>query len=174
MQDPSLSYRPSVWRSTLFLIAWLGLGLWTLNAVSQRRILECTYQGTQPHCQLTRQKLFESTGPIDLDRPQAAQVEEHKSNMARSSTIYRVLLTTQGDRVALTSQDSSGFSHKHRMVEDINQFLAQPRSPRLRVDGGYGALFWIVGGIFGSLSVLFIGGTGLTVAWWWQDRSLTR
>jgi hypothetical protein len=174
MQNPSLSYRPPVLRSLLFLAVWLGLGLWALNAVSQRRILECTHKGPQPHCQLTTQKLFESTGPIDLDRPQKAQVEEYESNTSRSSTMYRVLLITRGDRVALTNQDSSGFSLKHRMVEDINQFLAQPRSASLRVDGGYGALFWIVGGIFGSLSVLFIGGTGFTVALWWQNRSITR
>jgi hypothetical protein len=174
MQNPSRSYRPPVWRSTLFLIAWLGLGFWALNAVSQRRILTCAYQGTQPHCQLTTPKLFESTGPIDLDRPQKAQVEEYESNTSRSSTMYRVLLITRGDRVALTNQDSSGFSHKHQMVEEINQFLAQPRSASLQVDGGYGALFWIVGGIFGSLSVLFIGGTGFTVALWWQNRSLAQ
>jgi hypothetical protein len=172
MQNPSLSYRPPVLRLLLFLIAWLGLGLWALNAVSQRRILECTYKGPQPHCQLTTQKWFESTGPIDLDRPQAAQLEEYDSNTSDSSTMYRVVLTTQGDRVALTDQDGSGFSHKHRIVEDINRFLAQPRSPRLRVDGGYGALLEIVGGFFGSLSVMVIGGTVVTVALWRQNRSL--
>jgi hypothetical protein len=171
---PPLAYRPPVGRSLLFLIAWLGLGLWALNAVSQRRILECADRGTQPYCQLTTQKLFESTGPVDLDRPQAAQLEEYESNTSESSTMYRVWLITRSDRVALTAQDSSGFSHKRQMVEDINQFLTQPRSAQLRIDGGYGALFWIVGGIFGSLSVLFIGGTGFTVACWWQNRSIAQ
>jgi hypothetical protein len=172
--SPPSVYRPPVWRSILFLLAWLGLGCIGLNAVSQRRILECAYQGTQPYCQLTTQKLFESTGPIDLDRPQAVLLEAYDSNTSRSSTMYRVLLITHSDRVALTAQDSSGFSHKHQMVEDINQFLAQPRSAKLRIDGGNGALFWILGGIFGSLSVLFMGGTGLTVAGWWRNRSLVR
>jgi hypothetical protein len=172
--SPTPGYRPPILRSCLFLIGWLGLGVFGLNAVSQRRIVDCAYQGTQPHCQLTTQKLFESTGPVELDQPQAAQLEEYDSNTSDSSTMYRVLLITRSDRVALTSQDSSGFSHKHQMVEDINQFLTQPRSAKLRIDGGDGALFWIVGGIFGSLSVLFIGGTGLTISLWWRNRSIAR
>jgi hypothetical protein len=175
MQIPSPDQiRPLAWRSDLtaarsgvILLSWLILGAFGLNALSQRRILICAYQAAQPRCQLSAQRLIGSAEAVPFGQLKTAVFDQRRGS--KGATLSQVTLETDQGRFWLTSNDSEGYASKSQIVETINQFLAQPRSDVLRIDPGQSGLFWIGSGIFGSLSLLFAAGTGLSI-YWWCDR----
>lgn len=174
---PPYQIRPLAWRSDLtaarsglILVSWLVLGALGLNALSQRRILVCQYQAAQPRCQLSAQRLVGAAEAVPFAQLQQAELKRQEGWGKKRSRLSQVTLVTDQGQFWLTSNDSEDFASKAQIVEAINQFLAQPRSDGLRIDPGQSGLFWIGSGIFGSLSLLFAGGTGLSIYWWWCDR----
>jgi hypothetical protein len=170
--------RPIRWRSDLtvsrssgVLVSCLVLALFVLNALSQRRSLVCQYQAAQPRCQLTAQRLVGAAEAVPLGELKAAVlVKQPGRHKGKDSTFYQVILETDRGRFWLTSNDRWDFGSKAPIVEEINRFLAQPQAGALRIDSGQSSLFWMMGKIFGSLSLFFLSVTGLTVWWWWRDR----
>jgi hypothetical protein len=174
-------FRPLSWRSDLtvkrssiLLVTWLIVGGFGLNMLSQRRILVCEYQAAQLHCQLTTQRLVGPAEMVSLGQLKSAVVdrEEVRRKNGKYYIHYRVILITDADRGRfwLTSNDSEGVDAKYAMVKAINQFLAQPRSGVLRIEPDERDRVWFLSQVFGGLSLLLIGITGLTIRWWWLDR----
>jgi hypothetical protein len=174
-------FRPLSWRSDLtvkrssiLLVTWLIVGGFGLNMLSQRRILVCAYQAAQLHCQLTTQRLIGPVEMVPLGQLKSAVVdrEEVRRKNGKYYIHYRVILITDADRGRfwLTSPDTEGFAAKSEMAEAINQFLAQPRSGVLRIEPDERDRVWFLSQVFGGLSLLLTGVTGLTIRWWWLDR----
>jgi hypothetical protein len=182
MRIPSpYQFRPLSWRSDLtvkrssiILVAWLIVGGYGLNVLTQRRVLLCEYQAMQPNCQLTTQRLVGPAEAVPLGQLKSAVLdrEEVKRKRGRRDVYYQVILNTDVDRGRfwLTSQDKAGYAAKSEMVETINQFLIQPRSDVLRIEPDEGDRVRFLSEVFGGVSLLLVGVTGLTL-WWWVDRS---
>jgi hypothetical protein len=174
-------FRPLSWRSDLtvkrssiLLVTWLIVGGFGLNMLSQRRILVCAYQAAQLHCQLTTQRLIGPVEMVPLGQLKSAVVDRKEVHGKRNRhyVYYQVILITDADRGRfwLTSPDTEGFAAKSEMAEAINQFLAQPRLGVLRIEPDERDRVWFLSQVFGGLSLLLIGITGLTIRWWWLDR----
>jgi hypothetical protein len=182
MRIPSpYQFRPLSWRSdltvkrsSLILVAWLIVGGFGLNVLTQRRILVCEYQAAQPHCQLTTQRLVGPAEVVPLGRLKSAAIDVRRVKRKRQDdTLYQVILLTDADRGRfwLTSSDTEGLAVKSEMVEAINQFLIQPRSGVLRIEPDERDRVRFLSQVFGGVSLLLIGVTGLTIRWWWRDQA---
>ncbi len=148
---------PELLRTILGTVMWVGIGLFVLNTLSGRRILECDRQSGQLQCHLTTKQLLTATSVTEFERGklQKAIINSQHTRITRGHTTYQAtLVTTQGD-FWLTPMDSEQFTKKHQIMDDVNTFLENPQVQILTVESSYSSLFWIGSGIFTVILGIF-------------------
>lgn len=135
-------------KTIIATIIWMGIGLFTLNAISGRRVLECDRASGIIQCHLTtKQWLAEKTEQtFDGAKLQRAIVKSQSPLRGIGRRHQATLVTTQGD-FWITPMDTEQFNEKHQMVDQINAFLEDPQSSKLKIESAYSSLFWIGTGI---------------------------
>lgn len=147
MRDPEISeFGSELLRTIIATIIWMGIGLFMLNAISGRRVLECDRQSGIIQCHLTTKQWLEEKPERAFDSAKLQKAIVTKTGIRRS--MYETTLVTTHGNFWMTPMDTEQFNEKYRMVDQINAFLENPQSPKLKIESAYSNLFWIGTGIF--------------------------
>ncbi len=149
-------------RTIIATIIWMGIGLFTLNAISGRRVLECARPSGIVQCHLTMKQLLEEKRIRAFDDAKLQKAIVISKGTRRS--MYEATLVTTYGNFSMTPMDTEQFNEKHRIVDKVNAFLENPQSPILKIESGYSTLFWIGTGIFTSVFALL--SFGVVISWW--------
>jgi hypothetical protein len=147
MRNPEIpEFDPALLRTIIVTIIWVGIGLFALNAVSGRRVLECDRPSGIVRCYLTVKQLLEEKSVQTFDNAKLQKAIVTRQGTRRS--MYQATLVTTNGEFWITPMDTEQFNEKHRIVDKVNAFLENPQSPILKIESGYSSLFWIGAGIF--------------------------
>jgi hypothetical protein len=147
MRNPEIpEFDPKLPRMIIVTIIWVGIGLFALNAVSGRRVLECDRPSGIVRCYLTMKQLLDEKSVQTFDNAKLQKAIVRSQGTRRS--MYQATLVTTNGEFWMTPMDTEQFSEKHRIVDKVNAFLGNPQSPLLKIESGYSSLFWIGAGIF--------------------------
>jgi hypothetical protein len=138
----------------------MGISLLTLNTISGRRVLECDRPLGIVQCHLTMKQLLEENKVRAFD---GAKLQKAIITRTGIRSMYEATLVTTHGNFWITSMDTEQFNEKHRMVDKINAFLENPKSPILKIDSDYSTLFWIGSGIFMIVFALLV--LGVVLSW---------
>jgi hypothetical protein len=162
MRDPEIpEFGPKLSRMMIATIIWMGIGLFTLNAISGRRVLECDRLPGIVQCHLTMKQLLAEKRVRAFDDANLQKAIITSKGMRRS--MYEATLVTNHGNFWMTPMDTEQFYEKHRIVDEINAFLKNPQSPMLKIESSYSTLFWIGSGIF--IAVFALLSFGVVISW---------
>ncbi len=169
LKIPEYDFRAGLLRMIAATIALAGIGVLTVNALSERRILACARSSGTIQCRLTTKQMLTPEAKVAaFDSAKLRKAIVRKKITTRTGRLSRyeaeaTLVTNQGD-FWISSMNDDDFTEKHRIVDKINAFLENPRSPALRVESRYTNVFWIGTAIFFALLVFF--SFGILMSWW--------
>jgi hypothetical protein len=167
MNDPKVPrFSLELPRMIITTIIYLGIGIWGVNTVSGRKILECDRLSGVVQCHLITKQLLTAARVTAFDRAklQKAIVGEHQGarKIVQYVTVYTIDLVTDQGTFSLTTNEMA-HAEKYRLVASINAFLANPQIPKLKVEEGYSNFFGIGIGIFSFVLALL--GFGWAIFW---------
>lgn len=158
MNDPKMPrFSPELPRMIITTIVYVGMGIWGVNVVSGRRILECDRLSGVVQCHLITKQLLtsERVTAFEQAKLQKAIVGERQVSRRITNylTIYTIDLVTDQGTFSLTTNQMA-HAEKYRLVASINAFLENPQISTLKVEESYSNLFWIGIGIFSFILAL--------------------
>jgi hypothetical protein len=169
MRDPAIpEFGSERLRTIIAIIIWMGIGFFMLSAISGRRILECDRQSGIVQCHLTTKQWLEEKTEREFDGAKLQRATITRAGMRRS--MYETTLVTTHGNFWMTPMDTEQFNEKYRMADQINAFLENPQSPKLKIESAYSKLFWIGTGIFilGFALLSF----GVVISWQFNTSAL--
>lgn len=141
--------------STMVAIMLLLMGLLFAYLMGRVSHLNCVHtESAALRCSLRISWLNLFT--IREDRLQELQNAFVQQNCDDDGCTYRVVLSTAAGNTPLTSAYSSGERAKEKTAQQINQFIADPAQPELKINAGGGLLMLVPLLLLGVGAYLFV------------------